>query len=99
MNAMQLQKEIVELAKKAGQELDKVDIGITLTVAMNSAQRDDLEAMMDFLTQQKKMKPSELLFNVLHDLYGLKAVYQGLPAGDCFCPRSHGYAARLSKAV
>lgn len=88
---LELQNKIVSLCEKAEIPIDKMDLGVTLTVAMTQKQRDDLSAMMDYLEQ---MKSAELAFNVLHDLRGLKAVYLGDPAGDCFVPRSSGYAAR-----
>ena len=90
----QLEQTIKDIATQAGIEIDYMDLGITLTVAMNQEQRDDLAAMIQHL-QAAKTNGSELFYNVMHDLHGLKAVYLKDPAGECFLPRSDGY--RLKK--
>ncbi|KKL86213.1 hypothetical protein LCGC14_1946940 [marine sediment metagenome] len=89
-----IEEAIAAIAKRAGTEIDRMDIGITLSTAMTKEQREDLVAMMGFLVGQK-MEPATILYNLLHDLNGLKAVYLKDPAGKCFSPRSSGY--RLKK--
>ena len=89
-----IEEAIVAIAEKAKTKIDRMDIGITLFVAMTKEQREDLVVMMGFLVG-KKMDPAEILYNLLHDLNGLKAVYLKDPTGDGFLPRSHGY--RLKK--
>lgn len=94
MDTLKLEQNIRDIATIAGIEIDYMDLGITLTVAMNQQQRDDLAAMIACL-QKAKMNVNEVFYNVMHDLHGLKAVYLKNPAGDCFLPRSDGY--RLKK--
>lgn len=92
---LDLMNKIFELADKDGWEIDRTDIGCTLTNAMNEEQLADLAAMIDFLELQN-YEPSSILANVMHDLNGLKAAYFCAPEGDCFSPRSRGYAKKAS---
>jgi hypothetical protein len=91
---LSLMNKIFDLAKKADWQIDKVDVGCTLTNAMSQTQQADLEAMIDFLESRDEPKDS-ILTNVFHDLNGLKAAYFSQPEGDCFSPRSSGYATRV----
>ena len=93
MEWMELQKRIVNLAETCNVEVDRMDISITLTVAMTPLQVDDLAAMMAFLLREET--PSAALSNTIHDLGGLKAIHLKDPHGDCFVPRSAGYAAKM----
>jgi len=90
-----IEEAIVAIAKKAGTKIDRMDIGITLSVAMSKEQREDLVAMMGFLVGQK-MEPAKILFNLLHDLDGLKAIYLNDPHGIGFLPRSAGYRNKIA---
>jgi hypothetical protein len=90
-----IEEAIVAIAKRAKVPVDRMDIGITLSVAMNQAQREDLVAMMGFLVGQK-MSAGEILSNLLHDLNGLKAIYLDDPHGIGFSPRSFDYAKKVS---
>ncbi len=96
-DSLVIEEAIAAIAKKAGLTVDRMDIGITLTVAMNQEQREDLVVMMGFLVGQK-MSSGEILYNLLHDLGGLKAIYLKDPHGKCFSPRSSGYAKRAREA-
>jgi len=82
---------IKELAKQAKWDIDLMDVGCTLTNAMNKKQIADLNAMIKFL-QKCDDSPGSILANVLHDLNGLKAVYFKQQSGAGFSPRSFGYA-------
>jgi hypothetical protein len=92
---LELMDKIFELAKVAEWEIDRTDIGCTITNAMKKVQIDDLKAMISFL-ESKGDSPSSILVNAMHDLNGLKAIYFGLPEGNCFSPRSSGYAKKAS---
>ena len=86
-----IEEAIIAISKRAGREIDRKDIGITLTVAMTQGQLEDLVVMMGFLVGQKK-SASYILGNIMHDLNGLKAIHLELPEGDGFSPHSFGYA-------
>lgn len=87
---LELQEKIKSLADKAQVPINLMDVGITLTVAMSKEQLDDLSAMINFL-EGSQMLPAEILYNVLHDLTGLKAIHLDDPHGIGFSPRSKGY--------
>ena len=93
MNFIELEQKVFALAELAEWDINRSDIGITTSIAMNAEQRNDLAAMIDFLESQKDT-PSSIMANVMHDLSGLKAVYLKDPSGSCFSPRSSGYAKR-----
>lgn len=93
MKAIDLIQTISNLAKEANWEIDKMDLSMDVTVAMNIEQQNDLACMIEFL-KKSGYKASSICANVFHDLYGLRAAHLGHPSGDCFCPRSSGYAQR-----
>jgi len=92
---MYLEDKIMQLAERTRYTIDRLDLGITLTVAMSDEETADLEAMLIFL-QQSGMEPWEILANVLHDTNVCKARYLEQPEGVCFLLRSHGYAQKIS---
>ena len=85
--------KIKELYSEVGVACDDLDIAITLSKMLDN-QRQDLAAMIAFLSEQPDASASHILAQAMHDLNGLKATYLGLPEGDCFSPRSSGYAKR-----
>ena len=85
------EKKIRELSQETGIELDFVDVGITLSVAMSTKEQNDLEGMIDWMLAQND-DPTYILGQVMHDLNGCKARHLGMPEGDCFSPKSIGYA-------
>ncbi len=87
---MKLEEQIIELAKQTSVTIDRLDIGITLSIAMSEAEQDDLEAMLHYLS--KDGTPSYVLSQVMHDLNGCKARHLKHPSGICFLPRSHNFA-------
>jgi len=93
MNCIDLEQKVFALAELAEWDINRLDAGITISIAMTDEQRDDLAAMIDFLESQGD-SPSAIMANVMHDLSGLKAVYLKDPSGSCFVPRSSGYAKR-----
>jgi catechol-2,3-dioxygenase len=93
MNRIELEKKVFDLAERADWDIDRLDIGITISIAMTDEQRNDLAAMIDFLESRKDSLDS-IMANVMHDLSGLKAIYLKDPSGNCFSPRSDGYAKR-----
>ena len=96
MNCIELEQKVfalVELAK--WKNIDRVDAGMTISLAMTDEQRDDLAAMIDFLESQNDT-PSSIMANVMHDLCGLRAIYFKEPHGNSFSPRSSGYAKRIA---
>lgn len=95
MNCIELDQKIFDLACKAEWPIDRMDVGITTSIAMTDEQRDDLAAMIDFLDNRKD-SASSIMANVMHDITGLKAVYLKDPSGNCFSPRSTGYASRVA---
>ena len=95
---MELQHKIQDILRKCRITIDPLDLGITLFVAMTDKERNDLSAMIDYLTSQEKISIQEICFNIVHDLVGMKAKHLGLPAGECFSPRSRGYAEKMQKA-
>ena len=96
MNFIELEQKVFALAELAEWDnIDRTDTGMTISIAMTDEQRDDLAAMIDFLESQKDA-PSSIMANVMHDLCGLRAVHFGEPHGDCFSPRSSGYAKRAA---
>ena len=96
MKSIELEQKIFALAELAEWDnIDRTDVGMTISIAMTDEQRDDLAAMIDFLESQKDA-PSSIMANVIHDLCGLRAVHLGEPRGDCFSPRSSGYAERVA---
>lgn len=97
MDLKELRETILKIAEMAARHLDRLDLDMDLTVAMNQEQRDDLAAMIDFLLNDADITPDAIIFNILHDLHGLRAVYQGHPGANCFLPRSFGYASRLKE--
>jgi len=97
MNCIELEQKVFVLAELAEWDIDRVDAGITISIAMTDEQRNDLAAMIDYFESGNTPMPaSEIMANVMHDLNGLKAVYMKLPQGDCFCPRSSGYTKRMA---
>lgn len=94
----ELESKIRALTEALSYELDPIDLGITVTVAMTAKQVEDLEAMFDSL-MAGSMNKIEVLYNILHDLGGLKAAYlnkqEAHYVDDCFVPRSSGYAAKV----
>lgn len=90
---LELFQTIKLLFSQIAETPDLVDIGITLD-KMSKEQCADLSAMIDFMRNESKDTASYILAQVMHDLNGLKAGFLGLPEGDCFSPRSHGYANR-----
>ena len=92
MKFAELEQKVFELAEKAKWEIDRTDVGMTISLAMDNKQIDDLAAMLEFLSQHNS--PSAIMANVMHDLAGLKAVYLKDPTGNCFSPRSHNYATK-----
>lgn len=95
MNEIELLQVIKSYHEKVDIPCDTIDIGITLN-KMSQEQRDDLAAMIQWLHENTYGDDSYLLYQVLHDLNGLKAVFLGLPEGQCFSPRSSGYAKKFS---
>jgi len=95
MNCLELVEKVFALSELAEWDIDRMDVGITTSIAMTDEQRDDLAAMIDFLESQKNT-PSSIMANVMHDLSGLKAVYLKDPSGSCFSPRSSGYTKRVA---
>lgn len=89
-----LQEQILALAKKAKVKIIKMDLAMDLTFATNVQQREDLAAMIT-IKQNAGRPDQEILTNVMHDLVGLRAIHNGSPKGNCFVPRSAGYAERL----
>ena len=94
MNAIELEKKIVALHAFAGCPCDRLNIGITVTVAMNDTQRADLSAMIDHLSSGNG--PMYVLAQVVHDLNGLKGLYMEPERFVGFSPRSTGYAAKTA---
>ncbi len=94
-DSLVIEEAIAAIAKKANIKINRMDIGITLSVAMNQEQREDLVVMMGYLVGQK-MDAEEILYNILHDLNGLKAIYLKDSTGIGFVPRSHGYSKKAS---
>jgi hypothetical protein len=72
---------------------DSIDVGITLW-KMSDEQCTDLAAMIRWM-QDNCDKSEYIIGQVYHDLNGLKAGFLGLPEGDCFSPRSSGYATKI----
>lgn len=100
MNSVELQLKITDVCKCAGfKDYDLMDIGCTLTLAMDEHQRNDLAAMIDFLYNQADFSFMAIEGNVFHDLNGLKAAYLKVPGYDVFLPRSYGYAEKVAKLV
>jgi len=95
MNCIELEKKVFALASKAEWDINRIEVGITVSIAMSNEQRDDLVAMIDFLESQNDELGS-IMANVMHDLHGLKAVYLKDPSSRCFSPRSAGYAKRIA---
>jgi len=93
MNCVELEQKVFALAELAEWDIDRTDAGMTISIAMDDEQRFDLAAMIDFLVSRDDT-PSSIIANVMHDLNGLKAVYLKDPFGNCFSPRSSGYAKR-----
>lgn len=98
---LELLEKLKSLAKQAGIQIDLMDIGITLTNAVNEEQLKDLASMIDYLEkhnphQNKQDAAAYVLSNALHDLIGLKAVYLNDPMGIGFSPRSAGCAKKLA---
>jgi len=93
INCLELEQKLFALAELVEWDINRLDVGITTSIAMTEEQRNDMAAMIDFL-EAKKDKPASIIANVMHDLSGLKAVYLKDPAGECFSPRSAGYATR-----
>ena len=89
-----LSETIASLFKQVHFTQDRLATDITL-MKMSDVQIDDLAAMIDFLKASGDTA-SYILGQVSHDLMGLKAGFLGLPEGDCFSPRSSGYAAKVS---
>lgn len=102
MSPVQLIAIVQNLVDRSGLDhnnfASKQDIAITICVAMDSAQRMDLASMIEFL-EQKRTPIDTILFNVLHDLNGLKAIHLGQPHGDCFIPRCAGYALKMQQIL
>jgi len=73
-DAVLIEQAIVEIAKRADISIDRKDLAITLRVAMNQSQCEDLVAMMGFLVGQK-MSPAKILTELYHDLNGFKQMY------------------------
>ena len=94
MKAIELEKKIVKLHESANFPCDRLDLGITLTVALNDQQRVDLSAMIDRLTEGNE--PMYVLAQVVHDLNGLKGLYLEPERFVGFSPRSTGYAAKTA---
>ena len=96
MNFIELEQKVFALAELAEWDnIDRTDTGMTISIAMNDEQRNDLAAMIDFL-ESRKDTPSSIMANVMHDLCGLMAVHFGESHGNCFSPRSSGYAKHVA---
>lgn len=96
MNCLELEEKVFALAELAEWDnIDRTDAGMTISIAMNDEQRNDLAAMIDFF-ESRKDTPSSIMANVMYDLCGLRAVHFGEPHGNCFSPRSSGYAKRVA---
>ncbi len=91
---MELSEIITKLYRQCCIRQDRLDCDITLS-KMSDMQRIDLSAMIDYMMSIDR-GASYILAQVNHDLQGLKAGFLGLPEGDCFSPRSSGYAARVA---
>ena len=76
-------------------DVQRIDVSMDVTMAMNEAERDDLLAMVDYL-EQHEVLPCEILNNVMHDLLGFRKTYL-TGDNDCFSPRSAGYSAKTTK--
>jgi len=96
-NTLVVEKSIHEIAKRANIEIDKVDLGITLNVAMNDEQVRDLVAMMGFLVGQQ-MEPGQILAELYHDLNAFKQIHLNPGTERCFSPRSAGYAQKVLRS-
>lgn len=89
-----LRSEIQKLHQQIeGIDLDAGVLELDLTDVMNHKQRMDLLAMILFL-RTRHDSPGNILFNVLHDLEGLRSVHLGREGSQFFVPRSAGYAKR-----
>ena len=97
MNCLDLEQKVFALAELAEWDINRLDVGITTSIAMNDEQRADLAAMIDYLESgPTPMSADEIMSNVMHDLSSLKAVYLKDPSGSCFIPRSSGYTKRAA---
>lgn len=98
MTEQELSNKIADLYESAGFQQDRMSDDITL-MKMSAMQHNDLAAMIEHLENHGDTGQKEagyILANVGHDLNGLKAGFLGLPEGDCFSPRSSGYATRVA---
>jgi hypothetical protein len=80
----------------SGETVEDLDIELLMDIefATTVKQRCDLLAMIE-VSKKKAINASEILYNVLHDLVGLRCVYLEHPSGRCFVPRSFGYVKKL----
>jgi len=91
-----LSMKIIDQANRAGYEIDRLDLELTVTKAMSEFDRQDLAAMVDFFVWNNQ-PPSYIMAQVGHDLIGFKQRYDKAPAADFFCPRSRQFKAILER--
>lgn len=98
MTEQELSNKIADLYKSAGFQQDRLSDDITLS-KMSAMQHNDLAAMIEYLEthgDDGQREAGYILASVGHDLNGLKAGFLGSPEGNCFSPRSSGYASRVA---
>ena len=91
-----LSLKIIDLAGRAGYQLDRLDLEITITEAMNEDERADLGAMIDFLAGHNE-GASYIMEQIGHDLIGYKQRKLKAPAAEFFTPRSYEFKTILKK--
>ena len=96
-----IEQAIVEIAKRADVQIDRLDLGCTLMHAMSTEQKNDLVAMMGVLVGSG-MDAADVLTELYHDLNAFKQLYLNPHyAGSKlkgFSARSAGLAAKAKRA-
>jgi hypothetical protein len=94
-----LSLKIIDQAGRAGYQLDRLDLEITITEAMTETERRDMSAMIDFLADQNQ-GASYIMASVGHDLIGYKERRQAdlrFEPAPVFRPRSADFVSAIEK--
>ena len=96
MKALELEQAICAKYDAAGYDYDKMDVAMTVTVAMTAKQRKDLAAMIKWYDESET--PEGALASIHHDLIGIKLAHINPDSAHArtFSPWSNGYALKVS---